>query len=117
MQFWVSWTSLKIYLAFTTIHIGDPDFHQFIKVHLLDPIKVKNSEYELATMIAKVDDTVIFMWLQFANWTVKLVTLNAHQMFKATFAHVFAQNASKKEQKCLKRVAVVFEKLIEELST
>ena len=97
---------------YKSIDIGHQDFHKLIKEHLLDPITTRNWEYESAHMIAKVDDSHIFLWIHFANWTAKLITLNAHQMFKATFAHVNEHIASKKELKCLKRVVNTFSKLL-----
>ena len=97
---------------YKNIGIGHPEFHMFIKVHLLDPIAAINWEYESAQMIAQVDHSFIFLWIHFTNWTAKLITLNAHQMFKATFAHANEQRASKKELKCLKRATNAFSKLI-----
>ena len=55
----------------------------------------------------------IFVIVHFVNASVKIIGINAHQAFKATYASVNSATCSNAEKKCLKSVIESLEGIVE----
>lgn len=96
-----------ITLQYKGIHIGEPDFHDFIREHLLDPIKQSAWEYDYSYMFMDMEYHEqgrhwIFVIVNYINANVKIIGISAHQVFKATYASMNSTTSSQAEKKCLK---------------
>lgn len=91
------------------IHIGEPAFFAFIRKHLLDPLEKSTWEYDYSYMFMDMGQQLhekgrhwIFVIVHFINANVKIIGINAHQVFKATYASMNPMTSSQAEKKCLK---------------
>lgn len=107
---------------YKSLGIFDKIFSDFIKHHILIPIKNHTWEfefayafYDLAGRLQPVATKWIFIVLYFTNHTANIVGLNAHQALKAAYAETNPNTCSQKEIKCLKKVLTRYNEIIESI--
>ena len=107
---------------YKSLGIFDKIFSDFIKHHILIPIKNHTWEfefayafYDLAGRLQPAATKWIFIVLYFTNHTANIIGLNAHQALKAAYAETNPNTCSQKETKCLKKVLTRYNEIVESI--